>query len=79
MKHQSYYNRALRAQDRRFARVFEKMGYSTRDMVSAESEVDDLTALRAEYQDVVGKRAYHGWDADELREKIAEAENDRLD
>ena len=75
MKHQSYYNRALRAHDRRYARVFEKMGYSTRDMVSAEPgpEVDDLAELRAEYQDVVGKRAYHGWSADELREKIAEA------
>ncbi|HHX91369.1 MAG TPA: hypothetical protein GX700_16710 [Paracoccus sp.] len=73
MKHQSYYNRALRAQDRRYARVFEKLGYGTRDMVSAEPEVDDLTALRAEYQDVVGKRAYHGWSADDLRDKIAEA------
>lgn len=73
MKHQSYYNRALRAQDRRFARVFEKMGYSTRDMVSAEPEVDDLSALRAEYQDVVGKKAFHGWSADELRAKIEEA------
>lgn len=70
MKHQSYYNRALRAQDRRYARVFEKLGYGTRDMVSAEPVVDDLTALRAEYQDVVGKRAYYGWDADELRAKI---------
>lgn len=73
MKHQSYYNRALRAQDRRFARVFEKMGYSTRDMVSAEPEVDDLSPLRAEYQDVVGKKAFHGWSADELRAKIEEA------
>lgn len=73
MKHQSYYNRALRAQDRRFARVFEKMGYSTRDMVSAEPEVDYLSALRAEYQDVVGKKAFHGWSDDELRAKIAEA------
>lgn len=76
MKHQSYYNRALRAQDRRYARVFEKMGYSTRDMVSAEPEVDDLAALRAEYQDVVGKRAYHGWSADELREKIDAAKDE---
>ena len=75
MKHQSYYNRALRAQDRRFARVFEKMGYSTRDMVSAEPVADDdeITALRAEYQDVVGKKAFHGWDAGTLRDKIAEA------
>ena len=72
MKHQSYYNRALRAQDRRFARVFEKMGYSTRDMVASEPVADDdeITALRAKYQDVVGKKAYHGWSADDLRDKI---------
>ena len=35
---------------------------------------DDLSDLRAEYQAATGKRPYHGWDADQLREKIAEAE-----
>jgi hypothetical protein len=31
---------------------------------------DTMTTLRAEYQAKVGKRAYHGWDADELRRRI---------
>ena len=38
-----------------------------------EAEADDMDALRAEYQDVVGERAYHGWSAEELRDKIAAA------
>lgn len=33
-------------------------------------ESDELTRLRADYLEVVGKRAYHGWDAAELQEKI---------
>jgi hypothetical protein len=31
---------------------------------------DELTKLRADYQEVFGKRAYHGWSAEELQEKI---------
>ncbi|MBN7763389.1 hypothetical protein JYP52_19785 [Nitratireductor aquibiodomus] len=31
---------------------------------------DDLAKLRADYQEVVGKRAYHGWDAEELQKRI---------
>lgn len=31
---------------------------------------DDLTTLRSEYQELYGKRAYHGWSAEELQEKI---------
>jgi len=58
--------------------VIEKSGaYITRDMrahaVPADDlMIDELVALRAEYQEAVGKRAFHGWDADTLREKIAE-------
>lgn len=37
-------------------------------------EPDDLSGLRDQYQETVGKRPYHGWDADTLRAKIAEAE-----
>jgi DNA-directed RNA polymerase specialized sigma24 family protein len=33
-------------------------------------ESDELTKLRADYQEAFGKRAYHGWDAAELQEKI---------
>lgn len=31
---------------------------------------DELTKLRADYLDVVGKRAFHGWTAAQLQEKI---------
>jgi hypothetical protein len=36
---------------------------------------DELTALRALYQDRFGKRAFHGWDAKALTEKLAEAKD----
>lgn len=42
-------------------------------MVSDELFADELTSLREEYQAVIGKRAYHGWDAETLRQKITEA------
>jgi hypothetical protein len=34
---------------------------------------DELAELRARYQEVVGKRPYHGWDAEELQRRIKEA------
>ena len=75
MKKSTYMTRALKSHDPRFARILGKLGYERRDLVAAEpvADDDDLAALRAEYQDVVGKKAYHGWSADELRDKIAEA------
>jgi ribosome-binding protein aMBF1 (putative translation factor) len=36
---------------------------------------DSLTALRAEYQEKVGKRPFHGWDEETLAAKIAEAKD----
>lgn len=80
-----YYNRALRSNDRRYALVLEKLGYSRRDMVAqpkaketapapaTEPALSDLTALRSEYHRVVGKRPYHGWSAERLEKKIDEA------
>lgn len=59
-------------------------GYMRRDMVAAQApaappaapDKDDadekLTELRAQYQKVVGKKAYHGWSAEELEAKIRE-------
>ncbi|WP_107341705.1 hypothetical protein [Agrobacterium pusense] len=35
-----------------------------------ETDDDKLATLRSEYQDLYGKRAYHGWSAEELQEKI---------
>ncbi|MCZ7488183.1 hypothetical protein [Rhizobium rhizogenes] len=39
---------------------------------AANSKVDDdqMAKLRADYLEVVGKRAYHGWSAEKLQEKI---------
>lgn len=39
----------------------------------APEHTDALKALRDEYREVFGKRAFPGWSADELREKIAAA------
>lgn len=69
---------------RRYADVLQKLGrgtYMTRDMraqpvLPADPIVDELVALRAQYQDVVGKRPFHGWDAETIRQKIAEAGQD---
>lgn len=36
--------------------------------------VDTMSALRAEYQDKLGKRAFPGWNEAELRRRIAEHE-----
>lgn len=71
MKHQSYFTRALKAKDPRYARIFGKLGYDTTQMVADDGE-PDIDALRATYQEVVGKRPYHGWDAATLAQKIAD-------
>ena len=64
------------AMDVRYADILQKLGrgtYMTRDMqAQALRDDEELSRLRAEYQEIVGKRAFHGWDADQLREKIAE-------
>lgn len=61
----------------RYAEVLQRLGrgtYMTRDMRAEQRRTDEeLTELRAQYQDVVGKRPYHGWGAEELRERIAAA------
>ena len=76
-KSNSYMDRAMRSADPRFARILGELGYQRSDMVAeaadADKEEDELTELRSQYQEAVGKRAYHGWDAETLREKIAEA------
>jgi hypothetical protein len=41
----------------------------------AQPQPDPLATARAEYEDVVGKRAFHGWDEAELRRRMAEHQN----
>lgn len=68
-----------------FANALLKMGavrivpdntYQTRDMRAAPQravvEPDETQALREQYQQAFGKRPFMGWDADKLREKLAE-------
>lgn len=75
-----YMDRALKARDPRFARVLGKLGYSRSDMTAAsespeQSGDQDLAALREQYQAEVGKKPYHGWDAETLAEKIKAAKS----
>ncbi|MEG8222428.1 hypothetical protein OSJ57_17635 [Sphingomonas sp. HH69] len=71
MKHQGYFTRALKASDPRYARIFQKLGYRTTEMVADEAPVD-IDALRDQYEKVLGKRPFNGWSAETLAEKIAE-------
>lgn len=71
MKHQGYFTRALKARDPRYARIFDKLGYRTTDLVAEELPAD-LDALRDFYEKVVGKRPFNGWSAETLSDKIAE-------
>lgn len=81
-KNNGYMDRALQSSDPRYARILGKLGYGRRDMQAEEGvsvmpasvpQHDELTLLRAEYERVVGKRPFMGWDEAKLREKIAEA------
>jgi hypothetical protein len=86
---QRYRTRAMQAgdpvtMDGPSSRLWEQMGWATvapakrarpakQEEPAQDEPEDELTTLRAEYKDKLGKQAYHGWDADTLREKIAEA------
>lgn len=56
------------------ARLFAKHGWAEEPKRRTVATVDELPALRAEYQEKLGKRPFNGWDADTLREKIADAD-----
>lgn len=82
MKSQSYMTRALRARDPRYATILGKLGYDRADVRPAaplpmsearHDSVEEMKALRTEYQKLVGRRAFNGWDADTIRTKVAEA------
>lgn len=72
-KNSTYMTRALQASDRRFSLVLGKMGHKAPLLPTVVPSKDELTALRAQYLDVVGKKPFHGWDAATLKTKIAEA------
>lgn len=74
-----YASRALKPGDVftalcRDARLLEAIGKARRYVPEpAKSGDDELAGLRAEYQRIVGRRPFHGWDAATLREKMAAA------
>lgn len=72
-----YMDRAMKAQDPRYRRVLEKLGYGRRDMQAEkppEPEPDlDIADVRAEYERIVGKRPFNGWDIPTLKRKMSEA------
>lgn len=43
---------------------------------SIAAEGDDVPELRKQYEDLLGKRPFPGWDADELKRRMAEATAD---
>lgn len=75
MASQTYMDRAMRSADPRYARVLEKLGHTrpAAPKANVEEPANEAAALRAEYEGIVGKRPFMGWDAAKLREKIAEA------
>lgn len=77
MKHQSYFTRALKARDPRYARIFDKLGYSTTDLVASEAAPLDIGQMRKLYEEVLGKKPFNGWDAETLSAKIAEKRAER--
>ena len=52
--------------------VPESLAQPTPQQPLAPTQPDPLATARAEYEAIVGKRAFHGWDETELRRRIAE-------
>lgn len=83
-KNSKYMKRALQSRDPRFARVLGKLGYDRMDMVAdetssepAKTQEEIYAELKIEYESVLGKRPYYGWDESELRKRIAEAKAEK--
>lgn len=78
MKSESYFHRALRHGDKRYARILAKLGYGTRDMRAITNpeplpEPSEIEFLRAEYERLTGEMADKRWKEARLRALIAEA------
>lgn len=62
---------------RRDADLLERLGRLRQPGPAApvETKEDELTVVRRRYEEVMGKRAYHAWDVDELRKRMAQAKD----
>lgn len=52
-------------------------GWVADDLEADVPASEDIAQLRANYEAALGKKPYHGWDADELRRRIAAAADDQ--
>lgn len=73
MKSLSYMTRAMQAKDPRYADILGKLGYGTAEVKPAVKRPVGIAKLRSDYERVVGKKPFNGWNAEQLREKIAAA------
>jgi hypothetical protein len=74
MKSMSYMTRAMRAKDRRYVKILGKLGYGAAEGTAPVARnLPDIHQVRADYERVVGKRPFNGWNAEQLFEKIAAA------
>lgn len=84
-----YQTAALKVVSEPYARIMEKIGFRRAteaevlayekgrvriEPVNIDVPEADIADLRVNYERVLGKKPFMGWDADKLREKIAEAE-----
>lgn len=79
----------IKTMEARFAKILVKLNkaimiddYKTKVITQSEkqktvelSTPDDIQKVREEYQKLFGKRAYHGWGVEEIKEKIRNSSN----
>lgn len=63
----------LKIIDARFAPLEQAEAEEERPEETAADRTDAMAELRAEYERVLGKKPFMGWDAETLKAKIAEA------
>ena len=76
----TYGTRRLRPNDefpasRRDADLLRRLGRARYAETAAPAPAEDMTELRRDYERIVGKRPFPGWDADELKRRMAEAKD----
>lgn len=66
MSMKDYATRAFQSNDQRFARVFEKLGYSRSDMTA-----DPLIEIISkQYESVFGRKPRASWDVEKIQAKL---------
>lgn len=76
----TYFNGRTKTMERRFANTLEKLKkgfvssdqYQTKVIETSPVIKNELAFARQEYQDKMGKKPFHGWSVEELKEKMTE-------